>query len=270
MKHRAFFSDIDGTLINRAHQLSDRTRRAVQRVIARGLPFVLVSARPPLAITPFTDAIGGKQPLIAFNGALILDGNLNPLHSITLDNADLRHLETLLENRPHLHPNYYRNLEWTSPNPDNPWTSQEGDITGLRATRKPEYLENIHKILVMGEAEAILTLEQQLKPQFPHLQIHRSKPTYLEIANKAASKSQAIAFMADTFGVSMADTVAFGDNYNDLDMLRAAGYSIAMGNAPDDIKAQADYVTADNDQDGLAQVLEAWFPAGSGNTQTTP
>ena len=49
MKHRAFFSDIDGTLINRAHQLSDRTRRAVQRVIARGLPFVLVSARPPLA-----------------------------------------------------------------------------------------------------------------------------------------------------------------------------------------------------------------------------
>ena len=71
MKHRAFFSDIDGTLINRAHQLSDRTRHAVQRVIARGLPFVLVSARPPLAITPFTDAIGGKQPLIAFNGALI-------------------------------------------------------------------------------------------------------------------------------------------------------------------------------------------------------
>ena len=102
------------------------------------------------------------------------------------------------------------------------------------------------------------------------MQIHRSKPTYLEIANKAASKSQAIAFMADTFGVSIADTVAFGDNYNDLDMLRAAGYSIAMGNAPDDIKAQADYVTADNDQDGLAQVLEAWFPADSGNTQTPP
>lgn len=261
MKYRAFFSDIDGTLINREHRLSARTRAAVQRVIARGIPFVLVSARPPLAITPFTDAIGGKQPLIAFNGALILDGDLQPLYSITLDNADLRRLEPLLESNPAVHPNYYRNLEWMSPRPDNPWTAQEGDITGLRATLKPAHIENVHKILVMGDVADILALERQLKPQFPHLQIHRSKDTYLEIANKAASKSQAIAFMAEKFGVDMADTVAFGDNYNDLDMLLAAGCGVAMGNAPDEIKAQVSLVTAGNQEDGLAQVLEAWFPA---------
>lgn len=255
--YRAIFSDIDGTLINRAHQLTPRTRDAVARTIAHGIPFILVSARPPLAIRPFLDEIGHAQPLIAFNGALILDSQLEPLYSITLDNADLRQLENLLENQPHIHPNYYRSLEWTSPDPDNPWTTQEGDITGLRATHKPKHLEDVHKILVMGEAAHILALEQQLKPQFPHLQIHRSKDTYLEIASKAASKAQALAFMARHLGIAIADTLAFGDNYNDLDMLQAAGCGIAMGNAPDAIQAQADRITASNEEDGVAQILES-------------
>lgn len=262
MKYKAFFSDIDGTLINDRHQLTERTRAAVRRVIARDIPFILVSARPPLAITPFVNAIGGKQPLVAFNGALILDGDRNPLYSITLDDQDLRRLETRLENAPVLYPNYYRNLEWISPDPDNPWTSQEGDITGLRATQKPaEPLSRVHKILVMGEAADILALETELKPQYPHLQIHRSKATYLEIANKSASKSQAITKLAAHFGIDIRDTVAFGDNYNDLDMLLTAGYGIAMGNAPADIQARADHIAASHNEDGVAQILEQWFSA---------
>ena len=87
MTYRAIYSDIDGTLLNRAHRMSPRTLAITRRLAQAGIPIILVSARPPLAITPFTDAIGGKQPLIAFNGALILDGDLNELYSVTLDNA---------------------------------------------------------------------------------------------------------------------------------------------------------------------------------------
>ena len=79
MTYRAIYSDIDGTLLNRAHRMSPRTLAITRRLAQAGIPIILVSARPPLAITPFTDAIGGKQPLIAFNGALILDGDLNEL-----------------------------------------------------------------------------------------------------------------------------------------------------------------------------------------------
>lgn len=262
MTYRAIYSDIDGTLLNRAHRMSPRTLAITRRLAQAGIPIILVSARPPLAITPFTDAIGGKQPLIAFNGALILDGDLNELYSVTLDDADLHHLETLLENDPAITSiNYYQGTHWYSPDPDNFWTVQEGDITGLRATKRPASLTNVHKILVMGDAPVIRALQERLKPQFPHLEIHRSKDEYLEIVNKRATKAQAIAFMGERLGVPAAESVAFGDNYNDLDMLRYAGYSVAMGNAPDDIKAECSIVTAPNDEDGLAQVLERLFPA---------
>ena len=262
MTYRAIYSDIDGTLLNRAHRMSPRTLAITQRLAQAGIPIILVSARPPLAITPFTDAIGGKQPLIAFNGALILDGDLTELYSVTLDDADLNRLETLLENDPAITSiNDYQGTHWYSPDPDNFWTVQEGDITGLRATKRPATLTNVHKILVMGDAPVIRALQERLKPQFPHLEIHRSKDEYLEIVNNRATKAQAIAFMGERLGVPAAESVAFGDNYNDLDMLRYAGYSVAMGNAPDDIKAECSIVTAANDEDGLAQVLEWLFPA---------
>ena len=112
----------------------------------------------------------------------------------------------------------------------------------------------------MSDAADILALENRLKPAYPQLEIHRSKNEYLEIVNRAATKAQAIQFMEKRLGVSADEVIAFGDNYNDLDMLRYAGYSVAMGNAPDDIKAQVRHVTASNAEDGLAQALEELFP----------
>ena len=262
MTYRAIYSDIDGTLLNREHRMSARTLAATRHVVALGIPFILVSARPPLAITPFTDAIGGAQPLIAYNGALIHDGELRELYSVPLDDADFRQLERELEPLPRLSLNYYQGTHWYSPDPDNYWTAQEGEITGLRASAKPAApLAAVHKILVMGDAPVIAALQDRLRPAFPHLEIHRSKDEYLEIVNKRATKAQAIAFMGERLGVPAAESIAFGDNYNDLDMLRYAGYSVAMGNAPEDIKAECSTVTAPNSEDGLAQELERLFPA---------
>ena len=178
-----------------------------------------------------------------------------------LDDADFRQLEVELETLPRLSLNYYQGTHWYSPEPDNYWTAQEGDITGLRASAKPAApLTTVHKILVMSDAADILALENRLKPAYPQLEIHRSKNEYLEIVNRAATKAQAIQFMENRLGVSADEVIAFGDNYNDLDMLRYAGYSVAMGNAPDDIKAQVRHITASNAEDGLAQALEELFP----------
>jgi len=213
------------------------------------------------AAPPRFGRLARPQPLIAYNGALILDGDLQELYSVPLDDADFRQLEAELETLPRLSLNYYQGTHWYSPEPDNYWTAQEGDITGLRASAKPAaLLTAVHKILVMGDAADILALENRLKPAYPQLEIHRSKNEYLEIVNRAATKAQAIQFMENRLGVSADEVIAFGDNYNDLDMLRYAGYSVAMGNAPDDIKAQVRHVTASNAEDGLAQALEELFP----------
>lgn len=262
MIYRAVFTDIDGTLITSQHQISPRTLQAISQVVAKGVPFVLVSARPPMAVVPFSRQIGGDNLLIALNGALILDSGLNVLYSVMLDNEDVWRLEALLEARQDIYPNYYCGIEWYSCNPSNAWTMREGEITQLSASLKPERLENVHKILVMGEELVIIALEQELKALFPHLEIHRSKSTYLEIVNKAATKAKAIQFVEKRLGIQSAEMIAFGDNYNDLDMLRYAGYGVAMANAPEEIKVQVKEVTASHNDDGLALVLERFLAQG--------
>ncbi|TID17297.1 hydrolase, partial [Avibacterium paragallinarum] len=116
-----------------------------------------------------------------------------------------------------------------------------------------------HKILLMGEATQIEQIEPLLKQQFPQLSIHRSKKEYLEIMNKAATKANAIQFMAQRAAVDKADIIAFGDNFNDLDMLEYVGLGIAMGNSPEEIKRIAKQITVSNDKDGIAFSLNKLF-----------
>ncbi len=257
--YRAVFSDIDGTLLNSRHQISPKTAQAIQRIVKQGIPFIPVSARPPLAITPCTEQLQTKNAIICYSGALILDADLQPLYSVAIDNTDLARLEADLADYHHLSINHYANLDWFSNDLSNDWTIQEGEITGLSAAAKPTHLSEVHKILVMGEASEIKALEDKLKPQYPQLSIHRSKNEYLEIMNKQATKSNAIRFMERRLNVSGEDVVAFGDNFNDLDMLEYAGLSVAMGNAPEPIKQAAKRITASNDEDGIALVLDDVF-----------
>lgn len=259
MLYQAVFSDIDGTLLNSQHQISPQTEQAIKTIIQRGVPFIPVSARPPYAITPYRDQLQSQQAIICYSGALILDNQLKPLYSVTLGERDFQHLQQLLVGEAQLSINYYLGLDWFSNDPNNIWTQQESQITGLQAKICPAHLSDAHKILVIGEAARIAQLEQKLKQNLPQLSIHRSKNEYLEIMNKQATKSQAIDFMLNLFNLKPNQIIAFGDNYNDLDMLQYAGLSVAMGNAPAPVQAAAKQVTADNDHEGIALVLAQQF-----------
>ncbi len=190
---------------------------------------------------------------------MILDKNLTALYSVILEPQDLQQLNQILADFNHLSVSHYAGLDWFCNDLNNYWTLQESEITGLHAKQTPKDLNEVHKILVMGEAEEIRQLEQKLKQSLPHLSIHRSKNEYLEIMNKAATKAKAIRFMEQHLNVRAEEVVAFGDNFNDLDMLQYAGLSVAMGNAPDEIKQAAKEVTASNDEDGIALVLNRIF-----------
>lgn len=258
MKYKAIFSDMDGTLLNSQHKISPRTEQAIKSVIRKGIPFIPVSARPPYAITPYTNQLQTNAPIICYSGALILDKELNELYSVLIDTADLNKLTTLLTPYAHLSISHYSGLNWFV-NQHDYWAQQETEITGLQAQKTPENIQNVHKILIMGNADAILDVEQLLKRALPHLSIHRSKPEYLEIMNKSATKAKAIRFMEHYLHVSADEVIAFGDNFNDLDMLEYAGLSVAMGNAPEEIQQVAKEVTANNNEDGIALVLEREF-----------
>lgn len=258
MKYKAIFSDMDGTLLNSQHKISPKTEQAIKSVISKGIPFIPVSARPPYAITPYTEQLQTNAPIICYSGALILDQDLNELYSVLIDEADLNKLTALLTPYAHLSISHYAGLNWFV-NQNDYWSQQETAITGLQSQKTPENIQNVHKILIMGNAESILEVEQILKNALPHLSIHRSKPEYLEIMNKAATKAKAIRFMESYLQISADEVIAFGDNFNDLDMLEYAGLSVAMGNAPEEIKQVAKEMTANNNEDGIALILEREF-----------
>ena len=257
--YKAVFSDIDGTLLNSQHQITPKTEEAIKNVLKQGVPFIPVSARPPYAITPYTEQLGAQHGMICYSGALILDKNLTALYSVTLEPRDLQKLNALLADFAHLSISYYAGLDWFCNDVNNNWIEQESEITGLSAKLLQGNLTDVHKILVMGSAEEIQRVEPVLKQALPHLSIQRSKDEYLEIMNPAATKAKAIQFMAQHLGISAEQVIAFGDNFNDLDMLQYAGLSIAMGNAPDAIKQVAKEVTATNNEDGIALVLNRVF-----------
>ena len=119
-----------------------------------------------------------------------------------------------------------------------------------------EVYKEVHKVLCMGDKEDIAALEQQLVKEFPQIRIYRSKDTYLEIMSMKASKSDAIHMLKDHFHVKQEEIMAFGDNFNDIDMIRYAGLGVAMGNAADEVKEVADYITLSNEEDGVAAAIE--------------
>lgn len=257
--YKAVFSDIDGTLLNSQHQITPKTEAAIKNMLKQGIPFIPVSARPPYAITPYKEQLGAQHGMICYSGALILDKNLTALYSVILAPQDLQKLNTLLADFTHLSISYYAGLDWFCNDVNNDWIKQESEITGLSAKLLQGNLTDVHKILIMGSAEEIQRVEPVLKQALPHLSIHRSKDEYLEIMNPAATKAKAIQFMAQHLGINAKQVIAFGDNFNDLDMLQYAGLSIAMGNAPDAIKQVAKEVTATNNEDGIALVLNRVF-----------
>ena len=155
----------------------------------------------------------------------------------------------------------YSGSLWISFNRSDCWIRQEEEITTLKCIEDNfiEILEKdaeVHKIMCMGEPEKIAEIENILKVKYPELSVYRSKDTYLEIMDGKTLKSNAVKVLCEIKNISIEETISFGDNFNDIDMLTATGMGVAMGNAPDEVKKYADKITLDNDSEGLLHMLE--------------
>ena len=107
----------------------------------------------------------------------------------------------------------------------------------------------------MGNKDSIDTLAIKLRREFPNVYICRSKDTYLEINHPMASKANAMRFLCDYMGISLSQTVAFGDGEVDLEMIQLAGMGFAMQNAPDKVKKRVKHIAKSNDDEGILTTL---------------
>ena len=263
-KYKAVFSDIDGTLLNSKHQIPTATKNKIQQINKQGIPYVLVSARMPKGMTNIRAELGAKSPMICYSGALVVDEEDRSIYSVTISKEDAKNLcKRIQKININISISIYTNDEWLVEDKEEYWAAQESEITGVIpkevAFEDEEVYQEVHKVLCMGDKEEIAKLEQQLVEEFPEIRIYRSKDTYLEIMSMKASKSDAIHMLKNHFNVDREEIMAFGDNFNDIDMLQYAGLGVAMGNASDEVKKAADIVTDINDNEGERQILDKYF-----------
>jgi Cof subfamily protein (haloacid dehalogenase superfamily) len=266
--YKAVFLDMDGTLLRADHSVSDETKQVIRRLVGEGIPVTLVSARPLNAMLPTFAALGlpAHSPLVSLNGSYIVEAG-QPIFQAMID------LPTTAAVAAEVKPfgatiAYYLQREWFAEVCDS-WTAHEQKIMDVkvRVGLLPAFIEEWsekkigpNKMMVMSEPEAIADIQRHLRAIYDsRLNIYPSKPTYLEVMDPRGSKSNAVRFLIDRMKIGRDEIIAMGDNYNDREMIEFAGMGVAMGNAPDEIKAVADYVTDTNNNDGVRKALERFF-----------
>ena len=263
MNIKCICSDIDGTLLNKDRELSCATIEQIQRL--SHIPFILISSRMPKAMRHLQKELGILHvPLIAYNGGLIIDNG----EIIDTTEIEISIIEKLFDfiSKTSLHFSLYHRDEWYVPSMDY-WAKRESNntkvtplIQPIQNTLKNWKAENkgAHKIMVMGDADELDTVVSLIAEVFADEIIgYRSKDTYLEIAHKSISKKTAIEILLNSHypTLNLNEVLAFGDNYNDIEMLKSVGIGVAVENSNEAVLKIANVITASNKDDGVAKYL---------------
>ena len=260
MATKIILSDIDGTFLTDDKKVPALTAKAAKSVIDKGLKFVLVSARMPEAIYPITDGIGLERiPVISYGGGFVLTEDEKVLHDKKMPLDDTKKILAAFNRWQDISINYYSGRKWYVRAVDEN-IQHEMDITQATAEIADFdklIAENIvpNKIMIICAPPTCEEMERELGKMFPALNVVRSAPYLLEIVDKSVSKAVGIKILLEHYGFSVNDAVAFGDNYNDIEMLEYIPRSVAMGNSPDAIKKIASTVTDSNADSGIYTYL---------------
>lgn len=258
---RMIVMDMDDTLLNKHLQVSAENRAALKRAQQAGLILVLASGRPTPAMSRFADELefDKNDYVISYNGAYVTDwSNQDVLFDTCLTKSEHDLLvDVAIDQNCNLHT--YVDGQIIS-NTENPYTDLEAKLTGMPvrivSDMKSTVIDKVPKVLLTGERDKVkqmkATLTNQLSDQF---MISISKPVFLEFTNLAVDKSRGIDVICKKLAIDKSQVMALGDSYNDLTMIRDCGLGVAMGNAPDDIKAIANEVTLSCDEDGVAVMI---------------
>jgi len=271
-RYKIVCSDIDGTLLNSKRQLSEATIKSVDLLNKRKIPFVLVSARMPKAMRSLQQELSSNNPIVCYNGAYIeselkVDGSSIELFSNPISIEPFLALLKYI-NGTGIHFGTYYKDEWYV-NQNDYWAKREQNNTKIDPKLvNMEFMKHHfeaknhgpHKIMIMGDFEKIEPLESELRHMFgDDIDIYRSKDTYLELNAKAVSKSTSLDVLSRYFNYPISNFMAFGDNYNDISMLRKAGYGVAVRNARNETKIVSQEITDSNVDDGVAKIIDKYF-----------
>lgn len=266
-------SDIDGTLLDSRDRVSPRLKRAIGRMIRRGVPLTLATGRPARWLQPVLEQLPVRPVCVCGNGAVLYDSGRDVVladHSLAPEvqaevvaiarsaMADIGPVGVAVERagRSALDPS--DELFVVGPAYAHAWESTEHGICGETEMMS----EPATKMLLSNPGMASAELHAIIAPHIPADLAHvtYSMPEGLiEVSAPGVTKRAGLEELAGLVGAGASDVVCFGDMPNDIEMIRWAGLGVAMGNAVAEVQRAADEITATNDDDGVARVLERWF-----------
>ena len=263
MAIKLFVTDLDGTLLPCGQQVSDENRKAAQEAVAAGVTVTIATGRMYRAALPVAKALGVDAPIITYNGALIKTVTGKVLYSDYIDpELVCRVIDYCRERNWHLQIYSQDELFYAERNKYAQAYEEEQQVKGQAVgwDGLKEHTAAVCKLLSITDGSAATDARiAELRSAFGEvLSPVRSKAQYAEIINTGVSKAAGIRKLAERLHISIDDTMAIGDAENDLPMLKAAGHSVAMGNAVEAVKAVCDYETGTCEQDGWASAIRSY------------
>ena len=250
------FCDVDGTLLDSRQEVQPGTVYAIHELQKKGIPFVINSARSPSGIKTVLQKYQLSCPMICYCGALILDENEKVLYSEGFSRETAGQIIQFIEaGNFDCTWNVYSVDTWIVKDRSDMRIRREEAIVNATAAEGSVYdlsrNAKVGKILCICNPDKISEIEKTLKAAFPDMSIARSSDILLEIMKNGITKSTGVRVLCRLWNIPVECTLAFGDQYNDIEMLETVAEPVLMGNAPAGMKSRFTNVTSGNDDEGI-------------------
>ncbi|MFZ1864753.1 MAG: Cof-type HAD-IIB family hydrolase [Polyangiales bacterium] len=261
-------ADVDGTLLTEQKVLTERAKAAVQSLHRANIRFAITSGRPPRGMSMLFDPLELDTPIAGFNGGLFVQPDLSILERKTLPPDLAREAIELIRGHD-LDAWVYRGNDWLITKPNAPHVEREASTVEFRpkvVQDLDEHLDEAIKIVgISDDSDKMQRCESDAQDAFgERATATRSQPYYLDITHEDANKGAVLSYLSRNLGIPASEIATIGDQPNDVLMFDPSGFSIAMGNASDQVKSQADATTDSYNDEGFAKAIERFILGKSG------
>ena len=270
----AIACDLDRTLIGNDGVLGERTRAAIAAARAAGIAVFIVTGRMFASARPYALEAGLDGPVVCYQGALIADAHSGEtLHHAPIPIQLAREaIEAIIAEgySPNL---YIDDVMYVSEHTE--YTNRYSKFQHIRVEAVGDLIAFLEqkptKLVVVADPDELHPVEARLRARFEgRMFVARSLPHFLEFAADGVTKGSGLTFVTDHAGVALAETVAFGDGENDVELLETAAFGIAVGDAHPRLDTVSDWACAGPEVEGVATVIEALLEAGLGPNSSEP
>jgi Cof subfamily protein (haloacid dehalogenase superfamily) len=258
-------SDVDGTLVTSDKRLTDASVRAVNRLAERKIGFTITSSRPPIGLRMLVEPLALKLPMGAFNGAAIVNPDLSVVEEHMISQAAARRaVQVLVSFGVDIW--MFAAGRWLLRDAGAPYTDRERRAIQAEpqvVTDFDPFFDKASKIVgVSADFPLLARCEDALRSALGDSAMAvRSQPYYLDVTPPGFDKGTLVLALSQRLKIPTDEIVTLGDMENDLAMFRRSGFSIAMGNASEEVKRHAHAVTSSNEVDGFAAAIDRYVLA---------